>query len=231
MHDNHAIPSLWDEGQREKAVAHLRRRDRVMRRIVDAVGPLTLAPPTHKDCFGSLCEAIIYQQLAGSAAASIARRFLGLFNDGLPDGKPEKHADHAFPDAARLLATDEATLRSAGLSGPKINALRNLSRAVVEGDVPIAELPRMDDHDIRECLTRVKGIGPWTTQMLLIFHLGRKNVLPVGDLGVRKAASLAYGLESLPSPAELEALAQPWRPYCTAASWYLWRSLGTVTIE
>lgn len=200
-----------------EGVRHLVRADPVLARIVERVGPYRLTPRRHRDHFGSLARAIVFQQLSGKAAETIHGRFLALF-----DGPPT-------PDS--VLAAGEERLRSAGLSRPKVAALADLADATKDGRLPLPMPPRLEDDEIVLRLTRVRGIGPWTAHMFLLFHLGRPDVLPTGDLGLRTAIRRAYGWRRDPDPDRLVRLAKPWRPWRSVATWYLWRSLegGTAT--
>ncbi len=164
--------------------------------------------------FGYLARSIIFQQLSGKAAGTIHRRFLDLFP-----------ARRATPE--RLLALRAPKLRAAGISGGKQKALRDLAEHAEARKIPgFAALARLDDEEIIERLIQVHGVGRWTVEMLLIFQLGRPDVLPVGDLGVRKGFSLLAGNEDLPTPKELEIAAEPWRPYRSVGSWCCWRAIG-----
>jgi methylated-DNA-[protein]-cysteine S-methyltransferase len=197
------------------AVKHLRAADDVLARIIDAVGPLGIELKKTRTLFGALAEAIVYQQLSGKAAATIYSRVRGLF-PGSKDGPTPRH----------ILSATDAQLRSAGLSRAKAAALRDLARHAQAGEIPsLAAARRMGDEEIVERVTRVRGIGRWTAEMLLIFRLGRGDVLPVHDYGVRKGFAFAYGKRKLPAPKALEKHGARWRPYRTAASWYLWRAL------
>ena len=193
------------------ATAHLRAADPVLARAIDAVGPLTLQAAGRP--YAALVRSILYQQLAGPAAAAIERRFLALYGDRGEVPAPEQ-----------LLATDLDTFRSAGVSRQKAGYLLDLAAKTVAGVVGdhLAELP---DDEVAQRVMAVKGIGRWTADMLLIFSLGRPDVLPVGDLGFRNAVRRLYGHAEYLSPRELEALAEPWRPYRSAATWYCWQWL------
>ena len=195
------------------ARAHLSRADRALGRLIRAVegcGPEQRPAPS---LFASLAEAIVYQQLSGRAAATIFGRVRALY--------PGKR----FPTPADLLATPDAVLRSAGLSGAKTAAIKDLARHAAARTIPsLAEVRRMDDEAVIEALTVVRGIGRWTVEMLLMFRLGRPDVLPVGDLGVRKGFALTYRLDALPPPDELAAHAERWRPFRSVGSWYMWRA-------
>jgi DNA-3-methyladenine glycosylase II len=194
----------------ERARRALRRKDPVLGAVVRRVGPCDLRP--RGDPYASLHRASLHQQLAGAAAATIERRVKALFGGRVP--RP-----------AAFLATDDVPLRSAGLSRQKLAALRDLARAFDAGELDARRLGRLDDAGVVEAVTRVRGIGEWTAHMLLMTSLGRPDVLPVGDYGVRKAVQNLYGLGALPGRGELEAIAEPWRPWRSVASWYLWRSL------
>lgn len=178
--------------------------------IIKSVG--TYEIKLRRDPFQSLVEAIIYQQLAGSAADAIYGRFVKIYG--------------RFPWLAQLLATKDPRLRAAGLSGRKIEYLKDLASRVSDGRLKLGLLQKMPDEQVIEQLDQVKGIGRWTAEMFLIFCLGRLDVLPVGDLGLRKAMQQAYSLVELPSPENMRKIAQPWKPYCSIATWYLWKSLG-----
>lgn len=196
-------------------VSHLRGADPVMKGLVEAYGPLSLAdrrrgrPP---DAFGALVRSIVGQQLSTKAARSIYGRLAELF-----DGRS--------PDPESLAAADARLIRSAGLSGRKVEYLRDLAAKVRDGEVDLARLAELPDEDVTAELTRIKGLGPWTADMFMIFHLRRPDVLAVGDLGTRSAVRRAYGLPELPGPTELRRIAEPWRPHRSLACLYLWKSL------
>jgi DNA-3-methyladenine glycosylase II len=194
------------------ALAHLRRADPVLRDVIARVGPFRLqvsAAGTHYD---ALVRSIVFQQLSGRAAGTIHRRFLALY--------PGRRAR-----AELVLASSDERLRGAGLSRQKIGYLRDLSARVVDRSLPLAHLGRLPDDAIIEHLVQVKGIGRWTAQMFLMFRLGRPDVLPELDLGIQNAIRLAYGLAVRPGPKDVVQIGQPWRPWASVASWYLWRSL------
>ena len=197
---------------RRRAVRHLRRADPVMAEIIETVGPCRLEvdprPP-----FAALLESIVYQQLTGRAAATIHGRVL----------KALGIRRHPRPEHVSA-ATDEV-LRGAGLSRSKVRAIRDLAHRAPS--LPFRRLSRMENDAIVESLTVVRGIGRWTVEMYLIFRLGRPDVLPVHDYGIRKAMQRAYRLRELPSPERMEKIAAKWRPWRTVACWYLWRSLET----
>jgi DNA-3-methyladenine glycosylase II len=195
--------------------AHLHRADPVMARLIDEGGPLPAEMDRRgrpEEPYGVLVRAITGQQLSVKAAASIWQRVVDRFG--------------GTPTPEQILADDPEELRVAcGFSRAKVAYLRSLAEHVVSGELELDRLPAMDDREVIRELTAVKGIGEWTAHMFLMFTLQRPDVLAAGDLGVRNAAMRAYGLDRPPAPAELEALAEPWRPYRTRACLYLWRSL------
>jgi len=197
-----------------EAIRDLSRADKTMRRLIQKVGPCRLKPRTRRSPFEALVRAITYQQLNGTAAAAILKRVLALY------------PDQRFPAPEDLLKTSVARLRGAGLSGAKAAALKDLAAQTVSGVVPPARIAaRLSDAELVKRLTAVRGVGPWTVEMYLIFTLGRVDVLPVTDFGVRKGFAVTYGWEELPKPAELLEFGERWRPHRTTAAWYLWRSL------
>jgi DNA-3-methyladenine glycosylase II len=195
-----------------KARRHLRAADPVMKDIIDAVGRFTLC--LERDRFGMLVRSIISQQISGSAATSIWRRLRTLAGPG-------------GLKAANLAQFSIAELRSVGLSPQKASYVTDLAQKVNDGTVDLRQIGRLPDERIVEHLVQVKGIGRWTAQMFLIFSLGRLDVFPHDDLGVRSAIRDRYGLADLPDKQTALAIAAPWRPYATVASWYCWRSLNT----
>lgn len=203
-----------------EGVRHLRAADPVMRGLVDAHGPLSLADRRRgrpADAYGALLRSIVGQQLSTTAARSIYERLAALF-----DGRA--------PAPAALLAAEPETIREVGLSWRKVEYLRDLAARVEDGTLDLERLAELPDDEVTAELTQVKGLGPWTADMFMIFHLGRPDVLPVGDLGTRAAVRRAYGLEALPGPDELRGIAEPWRPHRSLASLYLWRSLDAEPI-
>jgi DNA-3-methyladenine glycosylase II len=194
------------------ALAHLKRVDPVLGEIIARVGPYKLEPRRTGTHYDALVRSIVFQQLSGKAAGTIHRRFCELY--------PGKR-----PRAELVVSTSEELLRSAGLSRQKIGYLRDLSSRVVDASLPLAHLGRLPDDAIIDHLVQVKGIGRWTVQMFLMFRLGRPDVLPELDLGVQNAIQRAYGLKKRPTPKDVLQIGAKWRPYASAASWYLWRSL------
>jgi len=193
----------------KEAIVHLRKADPVMRAIIDQVGAYQIQ--FRDPDFETLVKSIIYQQLSGRVAGVIFGRVTDAAGGRLtPEG---------------ILKLRPVRMRTLGLSGQKTAYIRDLARHTRDGRLAFEELARLPDEAVIERLTEVKGIGVWTAHMFLIFALRRPNVLPTGDLGIRNAIRKAYGLLELPKPAEMETLSEPWRPYRTVASWYLWRSL------
>jgi DNA-3-methyladenine glycosylase II len=193
-----------------KAIVHLKKADPVMRAIIERVGAYRIE---HREpSFETLVRSIVYQQLSGRVASVILGRLIAM----LPSGK-------ITPDA--ILKLTPARMRKAGLSKQKTVYIRDLARKTLKGHVKFEMLSDLPDHEVIEHLTQVKGIGVWTAHMFLIFALRRPDILATGDLGVRAAIRKAYQLEELPLPAQMEEMAAAWRPYCSVAVWYLWRSL------
>jgi DNA-3-methyladenine glycosylase II len=195
------------------AAAEVARRDPALGRLVDLLGPPAIRPPL-EGYFAALVRAIAFQQLAGRAAAAIHGRFLANFVEGLT------------PEA--VLALPEELFRSAGLSAAKTASIRDLAAKTVDGTVPLEGLEAYSDDEIVERLSKVRGIGPWTAEMFLIFQLRRPDVWPVDDFGVRKGYAIAHELPTLPKPKELAALGELYRPYRSIAAWYCWRANDTV---
>jgi DNA-3-methyladenine glycosylase II len=193
-----------------KAILHLKKADPVLCSLIDRVGAYRMV--YREPTFETLVRSIVYQQLSGRVASVIFGRLAGL----MPDGK-------MTPEG--ILKLTPAKMRKAGLSKQKTAYIRDLARKTNRGAVRFEALPDLADHEVIEHLTQVKGIGVWTAHMFLIFALQRLDVLPTGDLGVRMAIRKAYGMDDLPHPKQIEELALTWRPYCSVASWYLWRSL------
>ena len=199
--------------QHTEETRHLSKTDPVMRRLIREVGPYTLTPRLKRSPFESLARAIAYQQLNEKAAESILRRFVALC--------PTRR----FPRPDDLLVMNEQAIRGAGFSRAKVAALRDLAAKTLEGTVPTGAIVRkLDDEAIIERLMAVRGVGRWTVEMLLIFQLGRPDVLPVDDFGVRNGFRIAYGRRSMPMPKEVRQYGERWKPYRTAAAWYLWRA-------
>ena len=186
-----------------------------MAALVASIGPLEQA--AHRrgrpdDAYGTLVRTIVGQQLSTKAARTIYARLVALFGDNPPT-------------PSELLAAEEAALRAAGLSRQKIGYLRDLAARVESGELDLDTLHQLPDEEVSARITAVKGLGRWSADMFLIFHLGRPDVLPVGDLGIRRAAEKVYGLPGLPDADDLRALSEPWRPWRTLACLYLWKTL------
>jgi O-6-methylguanine DNA methyltransferase len=200
---------------RDAAVEHVRASDPALARLIDAVGPFRMKLAGTQSLFVALAQAIVYQQLNGKAAATIFGRVCALFPH-TPDGPTPEHV---------LRASDEK-LRGAGLSRSKLLSLRDLARKSSDGEIPtLDEVRRMESEAIVERLTAVRGIGRWTVEMLLMFRLGRPDVLPADDYGIRKGFALTFKKRELPSRKDLEKRGARWKPYRTVASWYLWRAV------
>ncbi len=200
---------------REVAVAHLRAMDPAIVRLIDAVGPFTLEVETEASTFAALSRTIVYQQLNGRAAATIHGRVCAAATGDA----------RGVPSAEDIMGLSDATLRGAGLSASKLLSLRDLASRTIAGRVPdLAQLRRLTDEAIIECLTEIRGIGPWSVQMLLMFRLGRPDVLPVDDFGVRKGFGRMLHKRVMPDRHQLERHARRWRPYRSVASWYMWRA-------
>ena len=197
----------------DPAVAHLAAVDLVMRRCIEDIGPCTLQPNLRRSPFESLVRAIAHQQLHDKAAESILTRFVALF--------PRRK----FPRPDDLLTMNMRSMRAAGFSRAKILALRDLAAKTLDGTVPASRvIQKLGDDEIIERLVEVRGVGRWTVEMLLIFSLGRPDVLPVDDFGVRNGFRIAYGRRSMPTPKQIFQYGERWKPYRTVASWYLWRA-------
>lgn len=202
-----------------EAYAHLQRRCSGMRKLIRRHGPCGLEPDASRTPFQSLVSAVAHQQLHGRAAETILKRFRALFGNRMPS-------------ARKLAAVDDAALRGCGFSNAKVAALRDIAAKTLQGVVPGSrEIAQLGDEDIIERLTTVRGVGKWTVQMLLIFKLGRPDVLPVDDYGVRAGFQSVFGLDGLPSPKEVLSYGERWRPYATTASWYLWRAADAAKLE
>jgi DNA-3-methyladenine glycosylase II len=191
------------------ATAHLRQADPVLAKIIERVGPCVLM--TREPTFETLARSITFQQLSGKAASTIFERV-------------RKLVGRRFTAVAFLKCTPEE-LRACGLSRQKIASLTDLAERVGRREINFGKLAELEDEAIIELLSRVRGVGVWTAQMFLMFALERRNVMPLSDQGIRNAVRRAYALADLPAPAELLKLSQKWHPYCSIASWYLWRSL------
>jgi DNA-3-methyladenine glycosylase II len=203
-----------------KATAHLAASDPVMAGLVGRLGELSIGARRRGrtlpvDAYGMLLRSVIGQQLSVKAAATIHDRFVELFGGTTPT--PEQ-----------LLEADPQALRDVGFSWRKVEYVRDLATHVLSGELELERLDELSDEDVIAEITAVRGFGVWSAHMFLIFFLERPDVLPTGDLGVRRGAQLAYGLDEMPSPAELEEIGEPWRPHRTLGSIYLWESISKV---
>ncbi len=198
--------------------------DSVMAGLMERVGPMSVAERRRRrgqrpdDAYGALLRAVVGQQLSTKAARTIYERVVALF--GGEDPSPEA-----------LLDVDEAALRGAGLSGRKVEYLRDLAGHVRSGELELDRLDELSDEEVIEEVTAVRGLGRWTAEMFLMFHLGRKDVVSGGDLGIRRAIMLAYGLPEMPTPEQVVERAEPWRPHRTLACIYLWESLAATPVQ
>jgi DNA-3-methyladenine glycosylase II len=202
----------------EEALAHLRGVDAQLAGVIDRVG--AYEAPRRDDPYAALVRAILFQQLAGAAALAIQRRFFALHEPA-----------NVTPTAEQILALSDEQFRGAGISRQKMAYLRDLALHVAEGKLDLAELPSLEDAEVIQRITAVKGLGEWSAHMFLMFHLGRPDVLPVGDLGVRNGMRITYGLETTPTPKEALVIGEPWAPFRSVASWYMWRVLEPAAPE
>src|SRR5437588_9359368 len=201
------------------ATAELARRDPVLARLVVAAGPCDLDRRRGLPHYGALCRSIVFQQLAGRAASVIFGRFVAAVTGG-------GEAVDITPEG--VMAVPVEALRGAGLSTAKTRTIRGLAEATLSGEVPLHDVERLGDEELVARLSTVPGIGRWTAEMFLMFQLGRLDIWPVGDLGVRKGYATAWGLPEVPTPKELDAYGETFRPYRSVAAWYCWRAVDTV---
>jgi DNA-3-methyladenine glycosylase II len=199
----------------DEAVAYLRELDPVLRGLIDRIGPLRIQ--IRSDPYASMLRTILFQQLAGAAANAIQKRWLALYGD-----------EEKVPTPEQLLETTDEEFRAAGVSRQKAGYMRDLALHVSDGRLAFSTLPAMSDEEVVKTLTAVKGLGEWSAHMFLMFHLGRPDILPIGDLGVRNGMKITYGLEATPTPAKAREIGAPWAPFRTAASWYMWRVQETI---
>jgi DNA-3-methyladenine glycosylase II len=196
------------------AVQHLTTADPILGELIAQVGPCLLVPDTVRSPFQALVQAVAHQQLNGKAASTILARFVGLY----PPGK--------FPSPQEVFATDRSILQGVGFSRAKAEYVQEIARMTLDGVVPgKAQIARMSDDDIITRLTQIRGVGRWTVEMLLIFNLGRADVLPVDDFGIRSGFAKAFRKRKLPKPEQLRKYGERWKPYRSIASWYLWRAV------
>ena len=196
------------------AIRHLQRVDPIFRPVIRASKSLAFKPEPRRTPFESLVSAVAHQQLTGRVAQIILMRFRKLY--------PRRR----FPSAEQVMDTPVRTLRSVGFSKAKAVAIRDIAKKSLDGTIPGSRvIAKLSDEEIIQRLTSARGVGPWTVQMLLIFKLGRPDVLPADDFGVRKGFMLLHGLPELPKPKQLLAYGERWRPHRTAAAWFLWRAV------
>lgn len=198
-----------DNGSPEQALAHLKSADPVLAVVIERIG--AYAMQYHEPTFRALVRSIVFQQLHGAAARAIFDRLL------------KKAGGEITPES--ILKLRPTQMRSLGLSKQKLTYIRDLARKTKDGVVEFSRFPQMSDEEVIAELTQVKGIGEWTAHMFLMFALRRPNILPTGDFGVRNAMRKAYGMKVMPKPVTMKRLAKNWHPYCSVASWYMWRSL------
>lgn len=197
----------------EEALHHLSERDEVLKELIHTLRPFTLNLTGQESPYEVLIRSIVYQSISGKAAKTIFERIKALGGNG------------SLPSPEKMLNLPAPKLRKAGLSGAKVLAMKDLARKAIAGIVPThEEAVRLSDEELVERLVSVRGIGVWTVEMFLIFRLGRPDVLPIHDLGVKKGWSVAYGKKHMPKPQELLKFGERWRPYRTVASWYMWRA-------
>jgi DNA-3-methyladenine glycosylase II len=216
------VPDVIDP---DRAVRDLGKADPKLKALMKQAGPCELKPRPHWSPYEAIARSICYQQLAGPAARTIYGRFARLWDPNVEDDPEVGVPRPPIPELVAGAPTDQ--LRLAGLSGSKAAALQDLATKALDGIVPMkqAELAKLSDEDIVNRLTMVRGVGPWTVHMFLMFFLARPDVLPTADYGVRKGYSVVYGLHEPPSEKELAELTEHWRPWRSVASWYMWRAL------
>ena len=196
------------------ALRHLHKADPIMRTLIRRIGPCTFEPRRMQSPYEVLVRAVAHQQLHGRAAEAILGRLIALF--------PGKR----FPEPSDILRTSMKRLRRAGFSRAKILAIKHIARKTLAGIVPTRRAAaRMSDEDMILQLTQLRGVGRWTVEMLLMFHLGRPDILPVDDFGIREGFRITYGLRKRPTPKQVLTHGERWRPHRTIASWYLWRAV------
>lgn len=200
----------------DEAVRYLAQADKRLGKLIRRIGPCKLKPRSRRSPYEALVQAVVYQQLNGTAATTILNRVKALY--------PRR-----FPAPEDLLNTPDEKLRAAGLSRAKTAAVKDIAAKTLQGIIPrLSDVQKVSDAEMVERLTVVRGVGPWTVEMFLIFTLGRPDVMPATDYGVRKGFALTYGWKDLPTPKELLEASEKWRPHRTTAAWYFWRALEIV---
>jgi DNA-3-methyladenine glycosylase II len=195
----------------DEAMDHLRQVDPLLAVVIARAGPFR--PARRSDPYAALLRTILFQQLAGAAATAIQKRLFALHSK---DDEP--------PTPEQILQTTDDQFRAAGVSRQKAGYMRDLALHVVDGRLDFTQLPFLPDEEVVQRITAVKGLGEWSAHMFLMFHLGRPDVLPVGDLGVRNGMRLVYVLPSVPTPKEAKVIGEPWAPFRSVGSWYMWRA-------
>ena len=194
------------------AYRHLRAADPVVGAIIDRAGPFTPRPAM--DHYESLLRTILFQQLNGRAATTIQQRWMALYNDAA-----------RYPTPAEILATTDEAFRSTGVSRQKAGYMRDVAERMLTGSLDFAGIEQRSDEEIVAQITAIKGLGEWSAHMFLMFQLGRPDVLPIGDFGVRNGMRIAYGMDAMPSPAQAREIGSPWAPYRSVGAWYMWRAV------
>jgi len=214
----------------QAALAHLQGADPVMSALITRVGAFEMRPD-NEDPFRSLARSIVFQQLSGKAAGTIFGRLLALFDPESAVDADVRRTDpewtpltRPFPRPEAVLAATDEQLRAVGLSRQKVASIRSLAEHFASGELGSEQFDSWDDEQIIEHLTRVRGIGRWSAEMFLMFHLHRPDVLPVNDVGINRALMKCYALDSLPKPDDVRRIGEPWHPFATVSCWYLWRS-------
>ena len=197
----------------KKAGLYLQEKDPILRTLIERYGFYRPSPPT-SDGWSSLCRTIMFQQLAGSAASAIQKRWLASYKRTLESG---------FPSPRQVLNTRSDVFKAAGVSQQKASYLQSLAEHVESGDLDFDELTSLNDQDVITRITQVHGLGVWSAHMFLMSQLRRPNILPVGDLGVRNGMKIAYQVEGVVTPKVASEIGQRWEPYCSAGSWYMWK--------
>jgi DNA-3-methyladenine glycosylase II len=222
------MPNYSVKWSKEEAVAHLRAVDKRIAALIDRVGPLKLSTRSDHSLYEMLFRSVVYQQLAGKAAGSILNKVCLLYHPvpikrnkqgyyGIPE---------CYPQPQQIIDTPDERLRSAGLSRNKLLSIKDLAAKTLDGTVPSRRSAHyLSDQELIERLTTIRGVGPWTVEMLLIFGLGRPDILPVTDYGVQKGYAISYRKKELPKPKEFVKIGEKWRPYRSIASWYFWRAV------
>ena len=222
------MPNYSPKWTRDEAVAHLKSVDKKLAAMMDRVGPCKFAIRSKHSLYEMLFRAIVFQQLAGKAAGSILNKVCLLYHP-VPIKRNKQGyygVPECYPQPQQILETSDERLRGAGLSRNKLTSIKDLAAKALDGTIPSRRSAHyLTDEELIERLTTIRGVGVWTVEMLLIFGLGRSDILPVGDYGVRKGFAIAYKKKELPKPQELIKAGEKWRPYRSVASWYFWRAV------